>query len=81
MFGFIRRLNRPFGMIGEKLSEIFRIGKKTNTLSDIRNTERFADLAPSGLRFRQPPQEIRGMDGGFYGDMNSMLKSYKYPNS
>tara|TARA_R110000850_G_scaffold167815_1_gene292874 strand:- start:121 stop:453 length:333 start_codon:yes stop_codon:yes gene_type:complete len=30
MFGFIRRLARPFGMIGEKLSQIFRLGKKTN---------------------------------------------------
>jgi hypothetical protein len=30
MFGFIRRLARPFGMLGEKLSQVFRLGKKTN---------------------------------------------------
>ena len=82
MFGFIRRIARPFGMLGEKIAEVLNIGRKANAVSDIRNVEKFVDLAPSGLRVRtNPPSNIRGMDGGFYGDMNSYLKSYKYPNS
>jgi len=79
MFGFIRRVARPFGMLGEKIAEVFNIGKKANAVSDLRNVETFENLAPSGLRFRKPPQEIMGEGGAFYGDMNSMLKSYKYP--
>ena len=44
MLGFIKRIARPFGRLGEKLSEVFRIGKKSNVISDIRNAERFEDL-------------------------------------
>ena len=28
MFGFIRRLARPFGMLGEKIAEVLNIGRK-----------------------------------------------------
>ena len=79
MLGFIRKAWRPFASIGEKIGSVFRIGNKAEVVSDMRNVEGFENLAPSGLRFRQPKGEIMGEGGGFYGDMNSMLKSYKYP--
>lgn len=80
MFAFIRRAFRPIAMIGEKLGEVFKIGSKAGRgISDIRNTEPFLNLAGEGLRYRPPPQELMGVGGGFYGDMTSMLKSFKYP--
>jgi hypothetical protein len=79
MFGFIRKAFRPIARIGEKMSEIFSIGRKSHLGSDIKNLEAFEDLAPSGLRSRFPKGEIRTPEGGFYGDMNSYLKSNPYP--
>ena len=79
MFSFIRRALRPIAMIGEKVGNIFKIGRKAEVIKDVRNTEPFLNLAGEGLRFRPPPPEVRGMDGGFYGDMNSMLRGFKYP--
>ena len=83
MFGFIRRVARPFGMLGEKIAEVFNIGRKANAVRDIRNTEEFMDLAPTGLRvrqggFRARPEEVY-LGQGYYADMNKAIKNYKYP--
>ena len=80
MFSFIRRAMRPIAMIGEKIGNIFKIGRKAEVIKDVRNIEPFENLAPTGLRMRKaPPSNIQGLDGGFYGDMNSFMKTYQYP--
>jgi hypothetical protein len=79
MFGFIRKAFRPMARIGEKMSEIFSIGRKSHLGSDIKNIEAFEDIAPSGLRSRFPKGEVRGPDGAYYADMDAYLKSNPYP--
>jgi hypothetical protein len=78
MFGFIRRAFRPIASIGQKIGSIFKIGSKGEIIKDLRNTMPFEEIV-GGLRNRVPNTEVMGMGGEFYGDMNSMLKGYKYP--
>ena len=81
MFGFFRSAMRPFASLGNKMGEFFGIGRKmARATSDLRNLEAFEDLAPSGLRSRFPTPEIRSAEGGFYGNMDSYLNQFKYPN-
>lgn len=80
MFGFFRKAFRPFASIGEKIGEVLSIGRKSRLGSDIRNLEAFENLAPSGLRSRFPQTEIRSAEGAFYGNMDSYLNQFKYPN-
>ena len=81
MFGMIKKFSRPFMSLGKKMSEIFGVGRKTHLVSDARNLEKFENLAPSGLRQRaEKPSDMLGADGGFYGNMEGYLKSFKYPN-
>ena len=80
MFSFIRRAMRPIAMIGEKVGNIFKIGRKAEVISDIRNVEKFENLAPSGLRMRKkPPSDLMTPDGAFYGNMDGYLSGFKYP--
>lgn len=37
MFSFFRRVFRPIGFIGQKLKNIFRIGKKAEVVREVRN--------------------------------------------
>ena len=80
MLGFIRRAFRPIAMIGEKIGNVFKIGRKAEVINDIRNVERFENLAPAGLRTRKmPPSDIMTPEGAFYGNMDSYLSGFKYP--
>jgi hypothetical protein len=80
MLGFIRRAWRPIASIGEKISNIFKIGRKAEVISDLRNIEKFENLAPAGLRVRSnPPSDVLAPRGDFYGNMDGYLKSYRYP--
>ena len=82
MFAMIKKFSRPIANLGKKMSEIFGIGRKsTHLVSDARNLEQFENLAKPGLRQRaEKPSDILGADGGFYGNMEGYLKSFKYPN-
>ena len=77
----IKRVGMPIKNLGRKMSEIFGIGRKANLVSDARNLHQFEDLARPGLRQRaEKPSNMLGADGGFYGNMEGYLKSFKYPN-
>jgi hypothetical protein len=47
MIGFIRKGFRPFLSIGQKIGRIFKIGRKAELVSDMRNLEAFENLAPT----------------------------------
>tara|TARA_R110000744_G_scaffold29638_1_gene70576 strand:- start:541 stop:786 length:246 start_codon:yes stop_codon:yes gene_type:complete len=80
MIGFIRKGFRPFLSIGQKIGRIFKIGRKAELVSDMRNLEKFENLAPSGLRQRgEKPSDMFGGNKGFYGNMDGYLQSFKYP--
>ena len=81
MFGMFKRVGRPFMALGRKFNQIFRIGRKSEpVVSDIRNFEKFENLAPSGLRQRTTkPSDMLGSDGGFYNNMAGYLSSFQYP--
>ena len=81
MFGMIKKVGIPIANLGRKLTKIFGIGRKSTLVSDARNLEKFEDLAKPGLRQRsEKPSDMLGADGGFYGNMEGYLKSFKYPN-
>jgi hypothetical protein len=47
MFSFIRRVFRPIGYIGQKLKNMFRIGRKAEVVREVRNVE---NIIPDAVR-------------------------------
>lgn len=79
MFGFFKRVIRPFATIGRKISNVFNIGRKAEPVIEvIKDADRFVDIAPRGLRNRIPTEVNVGQ--GFYPTMDDALRGYKYPN-
>ena len=70
MFGFIRRIFRPVASIGQKLGEIFSIGRKSNAVRVMREPiiegEKFMKVPMfEGGKLR--PFDEMGSDRGFRG--------------
>ena len=82
MFGFLRKVLRPFASIGEKIGEIFSIGRKAKPMGVFREKVLVDNVPFNYMNIPKsvPSQEVRGMAGGFYGDNTSMLNQFKYPN-
>ena len=78
MFSFLRRAMRPIAMIGEKMGNVFKIGRKAEVIKDIRNVEKFENVMPLRMR-KTPPSDLMTPDGAFYGNMESYLGGFKYP--
>lgn len=88
MFGFFKRIGRPFATIGRKFSQIFNLGRKAQPAGVMReqvlnNTaNRFIDIpkfyqggGSSGLpagNYLRPYDEI-GKSGGYVGNISSYI--------
>ena len=73
MFGFIRRLARPFGMLGEKIAEVLNIGRKAKPMGVVKEDviwrsggDRFLKVDKFD-RGRLRPFDVQQKSGGFQG--------------
>jgi hypothetical protein len=82
MFGFLRKAFRPIASIGQKIGELFRIGRKAEPMGVFREKVLVDNIPFNYMNIPKavPSQEVRGVAGGFYGNNTSMLNQFKYPN-
>lgn len=76
MFGFIRRIFRPVASIGQKLGEVFSIGRKSNAVRVLREPVIEGERVMRNEKFMKVPLfeggklrpfDEMGRDGGFRG--------------
>jgi hypothetical protein len=66
MFSFFRRVFRPIGFIGQKLKNIFRIGKKAEVVREVRNVVpdaiRVPNYGPDHIDYATKYKDIWGQN-------------------
>jgi hypothetical protein len=70
MFGFFRRAFRPFASIGEKMGEIFNIGRKARIEQVIEGGRPFTHIEGGYLK---PASQFNPETKGFYGGLSEIV--------